>query len=86
MVESEKYIAQKVLPKLGFEEITEVTPIFRHFPFDILAKKDGNVYGFNATLKPTKRLHRTAVFLSSYLKVNYHPLKGVACSYHPLCP
>jgi hypothetical protein len=67
--ESERYIAEDILPRLGYVEIIRVAPIFHHFPFDILAKKDGAIYGFNVTTSPHKRLDGASQFIASYFNV-----------------
>jgi len=58
--ESELFVSNEVLPKLGFTDIITATNIWgSSFPVDIIAKKDGVLCGIDATLCWEKKVAPT---------------------------
>lgn len=49
VINSEKFIAQDILPKLDFTNILLARDSYSLFAFDILAKKNGEIYGIHVT-------------------------------------
>ena len=69
---SEEYVANEVIPKLGFHDVLFVRPLVRRFPFDILAKdKDGKVCGFDVKLGINVCINKSKKTLIDYLGVRH---------------
>lgn len=72
VIESEVFVAQEVLPKLGFVEILITRPYHSRFCFDILAKdSDGKECGFDVKLSAIADIKPKRIPLIKHLGVRY---------------
>jgi len=62
---SENFVVTKILPELSYCDIVNVVEQFYQFPFDVLARKDGKIYGFSVTTAPYKKLDGALTFSST---------------------
>jgi len=67
VIQSEIFVAQEVLPKLGFTNILLTRSFSNFFPCDILAKKDGRVCLIEVTLSPERKINPRISPLADFL-------------------
>lgn len=63
------FAAQEVLPKHGFKDIMLVKTFLVHFPFDILARRGGELCGIDITTEDDYKLNKKKKPLIRYLRI-----------------
>ena len=72
VVKSEKFVAEQ-LANMGFVDVVLTRDHNqRFFPFDILAKKNGEIYVFDVTTSYHKTIKKGARFLLEYLGIKHY--------------
>lgn len=72
VADSEKFVAEYVLPKAGFVDILQARPLVKRFPLDILAKdKNGIECGFDVKLGIAHCVKKTKIVLIRHLGIRY---------------
>jgi len=69
VVESEEYVANKVLPKEGYSKVLLTRSFDRSFPVDAFAEKDGTWYGFDISLAYYQKLRPDKTRLFEHLGI-----------------